>query len=76
MIGLGVIFNETSDEQQEAMLSTLYVGQTWQFRYMRLKYIALAIVGTLLSGVTVAGVDYILIHEFGENGILGYLLGK
>ena len=58
------------------MLSTLYVGQTWQFRYMRLKYIALTIIGSVLSAVTVAGIDYILIHEFGEHGIIGYFLGK
>ena len=58
------------------MLSTLYVGQTWQFRYMRLKYIALTIIGSVLSAVTVAGIDYILIHEFDQNGIIGYFLGK
>ena len=58
------------------MLSTLYVGQTWQFRYMRIKYIAMGIIGSVLTGVGIAGIDYVLIHEFGENGILGYLLGK
>ena len=71
---MGLIFNETSDEQQEAMFSTLYVGQTWQFRYMRMKFIVLGILAAVTMGALIAVIDYVLIHEFDINGIIGYIL--
>jgi len=72
---VGVIFKDVSDDQQEAMMETIYVGQTWQFRYMRIKYIMWGIFATLAGIGTTATVDYTLVKFTEHAGIIGWILG-
>lgn len=72
---MGVIFKDVSDDQQEAMMETIYVGQTWQFRYMRVKYIFWGIVSTVTGIVGTATVDYGIYKFTDYSGIVGWILG-
>ena len=55
---MGAIFKDVTDDQQEAMMETIYVGQTWQFRYMRIRYIFWGAVSTVTGIVGTAFADY------------------
>lgn len=72
---MGAIFKDVSDDQQEAMMETIYVGQTWQFRYMRVRYIFWGMVSTVTGIVGTATVDYGIYKFTDYSGILGWLLG-
>jgi hypothetical protein len=72
---MGAIFKDVSDDQQEAMMETIYVGQTWQFRYMRVRYIFWGTVSTLTGIVGTAFADYGISKFTDYSGIIGWLLG-
>lgn len=72
---MGVIFKDVSDDQQEAMMNTIYVGQTWQFRYMKIRYIFYGTIATLTGMTVTAVVDYGISKSTEYAGILGWLLG-
>ena len=72
---MGYIFKDLADDQQEAMLETMYVGQTWQFRYLRVKWIVIAISCSIASALGTAFVDYSIIKLTSHAGIFGFFLG-
>lgn len=72
---MGAIFKDVSDDQQEAMMETIYVGQTWQFRYMRIRYMFWAVVSTAVGVVGTAVVDYGISQTTSHTGIIGWILG-
>lgn len=71
---MGVIFKDVGDDQQEAMMETIYVGQTWQFRYMKAKFFFWATVSTLTGIVGTAFIDYGIYKFTDYSGIIGWLL--
>ena len=34
---MGLIFKDIVDDQQESMMKTMHIGNTWEFRYLKLK---------------------------------------
>jgi len=72
---MGMIFKDVTDDQQEAMMETIYVGQTWQFRYLRVKYYVYTAFWTMLSCGATAATDYILVKYTDHSGIIGWILG-
>jgi len=71
---MGVIFKDITDDQQEAMMETTYIGLTWQIRYMRIKYWTYILMATAASGAVTASIDYALIKFTEYSGIIGWLL--
>jgi hypothetical protein len=71
---MGVIFKDITDDQQEAMMETTYIGLTWQMRYLRVKYITYAILGSVVSAAATASADYALFKFTDYSGIIGWLL--
>jgi len=72
---MGLIFKDITDDQQEAMMETTYVGLTWQMRYMRVRYIFWGGVCTM-SGITATAItDYAIVKLTKHAGIVGWLLG-
>ena len=71
---MGFIFKDLGDDQQEAMMDTMYVGQTWQFRYLKVKYLVLTIVAVTIAVMTTASIDYLIGKSTDYNGIIGWLL--
>jgi len=72
---MGMIFKDVTDDQQEAMMETIYVGQTWQFRYLKVKYYVYTAFWTMLSFGATAATDYILVKYTDHSGIIGWILG-
>lgn len=71
---MGVIFKDITDDQQEAMLETTYIGLTWQMRYLRVKYFTYAVIASVLSATATASIDYGLYKMTDYSGIIGWLL--
>lgn len=71
---MGVIFKDITDDQQEAMMETTYIGLTWQMRYLRVKYFTYAVLASVLSATATASVDYGLYKFTDYSGIIGWLL--
>ena len=70
---MGMIFKDLQDDQQEAMMDTMYVGQTWQMRYLRAKYLFWGTVATVMSAASTATVDYLIYKGTSYSGIIGWL---
>ena len=49
---MGLIFKDINDDQQESMMKTMHIGNTWEYRYFKLKAYFWGTVATL-SGVTI-----------------------
>mgnify|MGYP006090677235 CR=1 FL=1 len=71
---MGFIFKDLGDDQQEAMMDTMYVGQTWQFRYLKVKYLVITIVAVTIAVITTASIDYLINKSTDYSGIIGWLL--
>jgi hypothetical protein len=72
---MGLIFKDAKDDQTEAMYEQIHLGNTWQWRYARVKWITTTIIITTVSVVTVAVTDYCLIKFADSAGIIGWLFG-
>ena len=48
---MGLIFKDIVDDQQESMMKTMHIGNTWEFRYFKLKAFFWGTVSTL-TGIT------------------------
>lgn len=71
---MGFIFKDITDDQQEAMMETTYIGLTWQMRYLKAKYILYTIIGTLSGATGAAAIDYAMFKFTEYSGIIGWLL--
>lgn len=72
---MGAIFKTIQDDQQESMLKTLHVGNTWEFRYFKFKAWCYGIGASICSVIATAGVDYVIIKTTEHSGIIGWLFG-
>ncbi len=72
---MGLIFKDIVDDQQESMMKTMHIGNTWEFRYFKLKAFFWGTVSTL-SGITATAVaDYFIVKWTDYSGIVGWILG-
>jgi hypothetical protein len=69
------IFKDLKDDQQEGLMETIFVGQTWQFRYLKIKAIIWGAVATITGIATTAVIDYTIYNNTDYGGILSWILG-
>ena len=72
---MGLIFKDIKDDQNEAMYEQIHLGNTWQWRYAKMKWTVTTIIVGTLSFVATATTDYCLYKFTDHAGILGWLLG-
>jgi hypothetical protein len=70
--GSNLIFKDSKDEQQEGLMETLFIGQTWQMRYLKLKAYTYGTIATVTGMVCTATADYFVARWTGYNGILDW----
>lgn len=70
--GSNLIFKDSKDEQQEGLMETLFIGQTWQMRYLKLKAYTYGTFATLTGMACTATVDYMLSRWTDYHGILDW----
>lgn len=72
---MGLIFKDIVDDQQESMMKTMHIGNTWEFRYYKLKAYFWGTVATMTGMSATALADY-CIYKFTEHsGIIGWIMG-
>jgi hypothetical protein len=72
---MGAIFRDDYDDQQDSLLKSIAIGNTWQFRIYRIKAYLWGTVASLATGTTALLVDYAIIKWTGNAGVIGWLLG-
>lgn len=72
---MGAIFKTIQDDQQESMLKTLHIGNTWEFRYFKFKAWCYGIGASICTGIATAGIDYLIIKTTEHSGIIGWIFG-
>jgi|TARA_B100000131_G_scaffold55929_1_gene51128 hypothetical protein len=71
---MGLIFKDIVDDQQESMMKTMHIGNTWEFRYFKLRAFFYGAVSTV-TGITATAITDYCIYKFTEySGIIGWLL--
>ena len=69
------IFKDLKDYQQEGLMETIFVGQTWQFRYLKIKALIWGTVATVTGMATTAFIDYAIYKGTDYGGIISWILG-
>jgi len=72
---MGAIFKTMQDDQQESMLKTLHIGNTWEFRYFKIKAWVYGIAASVMTAMTTATVDYVIVKTTDYSGIIGWIFG-
>ncbi len=72
---MGLIFKDAKDDQTEAMYEQIHLGNTWQWRYARIKWTITTIVSTTSAVVLTAVADYAIFKLTEHSGIIGWLFG-
>lgn len=72
---MGAIFKTMQDDQQESMLKTLHVGNTWEFRYFKFKAWLFGTIAAITSAGLTATIDYAIIKTTEHSGIIGWIFG-
>jgi len=73
---MGLLFSDDAEDQAATMMQNMSVGMTWQFRYMRLRWMMIAIMTFIVGGLTVALADYFIFTSTGNNGVIGLLINR
>ena len=71
--GSNLIFKDSKDEQQEGLMETLFIGQTWQMRYLKLKAYTYGSIATATGMVCTATIDYLFSKWTDYHGIIDWL---
>jgi len=72
---MGAIFKTMQHDQQESMLKTLHIGNTWEFRYFKIKAWVYGIAASVMTAMTTATVDYVIVKTTDYSGIIGWIFG-
>ena len=72
---MGLIFKDAKDDQNEAMYEQIHLGNTWQWRYARIKWTISTVVLCVVSALSIAIIDYAICKLTEYNGIIGWILG-
>ena len=73
---MGLLFSDDAEDQAATMMQNMSVGMTWQFRYMRLRWMMIALLTFIVGGLTVGLVDYFIFTSTEENGLIGLLINR
>ena len=69
------IFKDLKDDQQEGLMETIFVGQTWQFRYLKIKALVWGSIATVSGMVATATLDYAIFKYTDYAGLLAWIMG-
>jgi hypothetical protein len=72
---MGVIFRDDADDQQDSLMKSIAIGNTWQFRIYRIKAIAWGTIASALTGGVCFALDYAVYKLTDSPNIIVWLLG-
>jgi len=72
---MGLIFKDIDDDQQEAIMKTMHIGNTWEFRYFKARAFLYGILATGIGVTATAITDYSIAKFTDYSSIIGWILG-
>jgi hypothetical protein len=72
---MGVIFRDDYDDQQDSLMKSIAIGNTWQFRIFRIKALAWGAIASVVTGGTCLAIDYAVYKLTSSPNIIAWLLG-
>ena len=72
---MGVIFRDEYDDQQESLMKSIAIGNTWQYRIFKIKALMYGVLASAVTGVTAFGLDYAVYKLTDSPNLLAWILG-
>ena len=72
---MGVIFRDEYDDQQESLMKSIAIGNTWQYRIFKVKALIWGSVASATTGVAALLIDYAVYKFTDSPNIIAWLLG-
>lgn len=72
---MGVIFRDEYDDQQESLMKSIAIGNTWQYRIFKVKALIWGSVASAATGVAALLIDYGVYKFTDSPNIIAWLLG-
>ena len=73
---MGLLFSDDAEDQAATIMQNMSVGMTWQFRYMRLRWMVISILAFFAGGVMVSLIDYFIVTSSENNRVVGLLIDR
>ena len=72
---MGVIFRDEYDDQQESLMKSIAIGNTWQYRIFKVKALIWGSIASVVTGAAVLAIDYGVYKLTDSPNIIAWLLG-
>ena len=72
---MGVIFRDDYDDQQESLMKSIAIGNTWQFRIFKVKALVWGSIASVTTGGVALLIDYAVYKFTDSPNIIAWLLG-
>lgn len=72
---MGVIFRDDYDDQQESLMKSIAIGNTWQFRIFKVKAMIWGSIASVATGGVALLIDYAVYKFTDSPNIIAWLLG-
>ena len=72
---MGVIFRDDYDDQQDSLMKSIAIGNTWQFRIFKIKALLWGTLASVTTGGVALAVDYAFYKLTDSPNIIAWLLG-
>lgn len=72
---MGVIFRDEYDDQQESLMKSIAIGNTWQFRIFKVKALVWGSIASITTGGVALLIDYAVYKFTDSPNIIVWLLG-
>ncbi len=72
---MGVIFRDEYDDQQESLMKSIAIGNTWQYRIFKIKALMYGVAASVAAGMAAFGVDYAVYKLTDSPNLIAWLLG-
>ena len=72
---MGVRLRDEYDDQQESLMKSIAIGNTWQYRIFKVKALIWGSVASATTGVAALLIDYAVYKFTDSPNIIAWLLG-
>ena len=73
---MGLLVGVVGGEQQGGGMQNMSVGMTWQFRYMRLRWLVISILCFFAGGLAASVIDYFVFNSTEYKGLFDLMISR
>ena len=72
---MGVLFRDAYDDQQDSLMKSIAIGNTWQYRIFKVKAYLYGTIACAITAGAAFAVDYAIYKSTDSAGLISWLLG-